>query len=106
MTAQKIAVVTCASRGIGRAIAKRLAKDGLHVIAHFGASQKQAESLANEIRLEGGQISLVQAGLGTINKCSLCCDCRQKICKTNLGIWRAWLKSRVLSYNGTVFGAL
>lgn len=66
MNAQKIAVVTGASRGIGRAIAKRLSKDGLHVIAHFGASQKEAESLASEIRLEGGQISLVQADLGSV----------------------------------------
>jgi 3-oxoacyl-[acyl-carrier protein] reductase len=59
----KIAVVTGASRGIGRAIAKRLAKDGASIVAHYGKSSADAESLAAEIRATGGRIELVQADL-------------------------------------------
>jgi 3-oxoacyl-[acyl-carrier protein] reductase len=66
MLDKKIAVVTGASRGIGRAIAKRLAKDGMHVIAHFGSSQKEAQTLAEEVRQAGGSISLVQADLASV----------------------------------------
>lgn len=40
---KSVAVVTGASRGIGRATAKALARDGHHVIAHFGSAVSDAE---------------------------------------------------------------
>ncbi len=63
---KKIAVVTGASRGIGNAIAKRLAKDGMQIIAHYGNSASQAEALVTDIRAAGGTIELVQADLANV----------------------------------------
>lgn len=54
----KTALVTGASRGIGRAIAARLAQDGARVIAHYGRSRESADALASEADVE-----LVQADL-------------------------------------------
>lgn len=54
MTDQRVAIVTGASRGIGRAIALRLAKDGRHVVA-VARSEGPLKELADEITTAGGQ---------------------------------------------------
>jgi len=45
----KVAIVTGAGRGIGSAIASRLAHDGAEVVVHFGRSKKEAEALAKSL---------------------------------------------------------
>ena len=61
----RTALVTGASRGIGRATAAALAKDGAHVLVHYGRSAKEAESLVSEIQAEGGRADAISADLGT-----------------------------------------
>ena len=55
----KTALVTGASRGIGRATAAALARAGAHVLVHYGRSAQEAESLVSEIGLEGKLSGLV-----------------------------------------------
>ncbi len=51
---QKIALVTGASRGIGRASAKALAAAGARVIVHYSSSAPEAEAVRREIDAAGG----------------------------------------------------
>ncbi len=61
----KTALVTGASRGIGRATALALARAGAHVLVHYGRSAEEAESLVAAIQAEGGRANAVAADLGT-----------------------------------------
>ena len=61
----KTALVTGASRGIGRATASALAKAGAHVLVHYGRSVQDAESLVAAIRSKGGHADAIRADLGT-----------------------------------------
>jgi 3-oxoacyl-[acyl-carrier protein] reductase len=61
----KTALVTGASRGIGRATALALAAEGAHVLVHYGRSAQEAEFVVTAIREKGGQASAVSADLSS-----------------------------------------
>jgi 3-oxoacyl-[acyl-carrier protein] reductase len=67
----KTALVTGASKGIGRATALALAKAGAHVVVHYGRSAQEAESLVAEIQTIGGHADAISADLGTPDGASL-----------------------------------
>lgn len=61
----KTALVTGASRGIGRATACALAGAGAHVLVHYGRSVQDAESLVSDIHAKGGRAEAIRADMGT-----------------------------------------
>jgi 3-oxoacyl-[acyl-carrier protein] reductase len=67
----KTALVTGASRGIGRATAAALARAGARVLVHYGRSEQEAKSLVAEIQTKGGQADAISADLGTPDGASL-----------------------------------
>jgi len=59
----KTALVTGASRGIGRAAALALAKVGAQVLVHYGRNAAEARSVVDQIRAAGGRAEAVEADL-------------------------------------------
>ncbi|MFF9624826.1 SDR family oxidoreductase [Streptomyces griseosporeus] len=60
----KTALVTGGSRGIGRAISRRLAREGALVAVHYGHDRTAAERTVKEIEADGGRAFCVHAELG------------------------------------------
>jgi 3-oxoacyl-[acyl-carrier protein] reductase len=92
----KTALVTGASRGIGRAIASVLAEAGAHVLVHYGRSAQEAESLVASIRSKRGRADAIRADLGTRDGATLLAEhvrsivgARLDVLVSNAGISKA-----------------
>jgi enoyl-[acyl-carrier protein] reductase III len=64
----KIALVTGGSRGIGRAIALKLAEMGADIILNFARNRRQAEETAESIRQLGRNVYTIRANVGDLEK--------------------------------------
>lgn len=64
----RVAVVTGASRGIGRAIALELARHGAAIIVNYHASEQAAEEVVQLIQAEGGRAKAIQADVSDFHQ--------------------------------------
>lgn len=62
----KVAIVTGASRGIGRATAERLALDGASVVVNYASSASEAAVVVENIRAKGGRAVAIQAAIANL----------------------------------------
>lgn len=82
----KTALVTGASRGIGRATALALAEAGARIVVHYGRSASDAESVVAGIRAQGGLADAIGADLATPNGANVLASGVRKIVGDRLDV--------------------
>lgn len=68
MTKSKVALVTGSSRGLGKAIALELAKNGYDIVVNYARSRSAAEETAKEIEALGQKALIIRSNVGDVKK--------------------------------------
>jgi len=74
----KVAVVTGSSRGIGRAIALRLAADGAKIVINYRSNEAAANEVVAQITASGGEALAVQADVSQLDQCTALVNAAKK----------------------------
>lgn len=69
MLKNKIALITGAGRGIGRAIAIALAKEGAEVVINYNGSEERAKEVKQTIEENGGKVSIYKCNVSDFTAC-------------------------------------
>jgi 3-oxoacyl-[acyl-carrier protein] reductase len=64
----KVALVTGASRGIGRAIAERLSRDGVTIVVNYASNAAEAQKVVAQIESSRGEALAIQADVGSVRE--------------------------------------
>ena len=67
----KVALITGASRGIGKAIALELARNGANIIINYNNDEKEANAVVEEIKKLGVKSIVVKADISNFSECSI-----------------------------------
>lgn len=68
---EKVAIITGASRGIGRQIALQLASQGIKVVVNYSASERKANEVVQEIEQSGGEAIAIRADVSKVTEVDL-----------------------------------
>lgn len=71
---ERVALITGASGGIGSAIAVRLARDGVAILAHYSRNPTGAERTLRQVEEAGGTARIIQADVTSADACRRLCD--------------------------------
>ena len=93
MSSPRVAIVTGSSRGIGRAIAERLAADGVATVVNFRADSRAAHEVVATIEAAGGRALAIQADVADPDQLNRLFDAAEQhlggldIVVSNVGAW-------------------